>query len=109
MTQWETPPWIKIHENCGGIVRWVEAIDQPGVQWTGDCQQCLADGGVVLEEIIALFDDSDLDTATTLRDRVEAIPAEDLAELEWDDDAHVQENRRRLKDEIIEMAPEAGA
>lgn len=108
MTQWETPPWIKIHENCGGIVRWVEAIDQPGVQWTGDCRRCTQDG-IVIEQIIALFDDSDLEATTTLRDRVESISAEDLADLEWDDDADIQENRRRLKDEVIQMAPEAGA
>lgn len=108
MTQWETPPWIKIHENCGGIVRWVEAIDTPGVQWTGDCRRCRRDGGIVLEEIIAIFDDQGLE-ATTLRDRVQAIPAEQLADLSWDDDESVDENRERIRREIIEMAPEAGA
>jgi hypothetical protein len=32
--------WVKIHQNCGGLVRWVEKYDDPHVGWTGQCTHC---------------------------------------------------------------------
>jgi hypothetical protein len=32
--------WVKIHENCGGLVRYVEKYDDPHVGWTGECTHC---------------------------------------------------------------------
>lgn len=102
MPQWETPPWIKLHENCGGVVCWVEAINTPSVGYTGDCSMCRQDG-IPTEEIIPLYDGSRVETG--LRERIEACSREDLAGLRWNDDADFDTNQARLKAEIIELAP----
>lgn len=34
------PGCIKIHEGCGGHVRWVEAVQRPGIGYHGECLEC---------------------------------------------------------------------
>lgn len=34
--------WAKIHEGCGGLCRYVEAVDVVGTGWTCECLHCEA-------------------------------------------------------------------
>lgn len=91
------PKWtdcVKIHENCGGIVRWVEAIDQPGVGWTGDCTHCTADA-IPVERIIPI-------RGLEHRDALQ-LSVDELRELEWDDDDTWNHNQKRLGSEVEEL------
>lgn len=88
------PKWTectKIHENCGGIVRWVEAIDQPGVGWTGECLAC-GEEHIVVEEMLPI---RGLDTETAFE-----ASREDLRELEWDENDTWRHNQKRLAKEV---------
>lgn len=87
------PEWkrcVKIHEDCGGLVRWVEAVNTPGVGYVGECLECRRDR-LSIEDIIPL------------KMRREDVPLEDrdtLAGLEWDHDASFADNQRRLSEEV---------
>jgi hypothetical protein len=91
MPMWEKNSHAKIHEGCGGLVRWVEAIGTPGVHYTGECLECDTEG-IPTEQIIPietrdgsvgleLYNDADLET---------------LRDLEWDEDDSFDENQERL-------------
>lgn len=77
----------KIHEGCGGIVRWVEAIDRPGVGWTGECRHCDTEG-ITVEQMLPI---RGLDIETAFE-----TPRERLAELRWDEDDTWNHNQKRL-------------
>ena len=85
---------MKIHEGCGGLVRWVEAVKRPGVGYTGHCLHCDTEG-IVVERIIPVK-----------RAKVEAGVFLDnydfkaLRKLEWKDEDSFEENQERLKNEI---------
>jgi hypothetical protein len=81
---------VKIHEGCGGLVRWVEAVDTPGVQWQGECLHCHSER-LVIEEILPL------------KMRREDVPIGDiqtLRELEWNDETTWQNNQERISEEL---------
>jgi hypothetical protein len=71
---------VKIHINCGGQVRFVEDLDQPGVEFTGECLYCETTS-IPVENCIYIYED-DLPGDLTKHDIVET-PATDLAELHW--------------------------
>lgn len=95
MPQWEHTAFAKIHEGCGGLVRWVEAIDQRGVGYTGECRGC-HDQRISIEDIIPIRSDPQ----QTGQQLVDDVDRETLAELVWDDDAEWNDNQLRLRDEI---------
>jgi len=81
---------IKIHEGCGGMVRWVEAIDKPGVGYFGECMNCGDE--LVVEQIIPIEDIEVLEA--------NRVKIDEKAELEWNDDSSWDENQEQLKQEI---------
>lgn len=86
---------VKIHENCGGVIRWVEALDMPGVGYTGDCIHCPAEH-IVVERMIPVerFDVNE----------VCGMPKEVLEGLEWDHDEDFETNQERLESELSRYA-----
>ncbi|AAM88760.1 hypothetical protein PhiCh1p87 [Natrialba phage PhiCh1] len=89
MPEWEF--CAKIHEDCGGVVRWVEAVDTPGVGYQGECLGC-GETEIVVEAIIPIEDLGPSDV-------LELNPA-DLDDLRWDYDADFDENQERLLQEV---------
>jgi len=86
----------KIHENCGGLIKWVEAIHTPGVGYFGKCERCTEDG-ILVERIIPI------ETAQPeLGVLIENGDHESIAELRWEDKDSWEENQERLKQEIEE-------
>ena len=62
MPEWED--CAKIHEGCGGIVRWVEAVHWKGVGYYGECLHCGEDH-LTVEEIIPL-ENTSIEQATEI-------------------------------------------
>jgi hypothetical protein len=93
--RWRNHSVAKIHEACGGLVRWVEAVDRPGVGWTGECLDCGREN-IPRERMIPLDLDSD-EQAVLL---VNETDREILARLEWNEDADWTENQNRLREAI---------
>lgn len=93
--QWPHTTHAKIHEGCGGYVRWVEAFDQPGVGYTGECLWC-GHSRIVVEDIIPIKARPDQTGYQLVKD----VDPDTLAELEWDDDADFEENQKRLREVI---------
>ncbi len=82
---------VKIHEGCGGVCRWVEAVLRPGVGYHGECLACGADE-LPVEQMIPMPKEMSVTEAT-------ATP--DLESAEWDDDADFDENMHRLYEEYL--------
>lgn len=82
---------VKIHEGCGGIVRWVEAINTPGVGWHGECLHCGAEC-LPIESLLPVRG-LDMETARNASTR-------ELRGLEWDDDDTWRHNQKRLAKEV---------
>lgn len=79
----------KIHKGCGGVCRWIEAIDHPGVGYTGDCTAC---------------DDTNLPTEAMIpiegvpnQQLLRVAPCSTLAQLEWDEQSNWETNQERLR------------
>ncbi|TKX54679.1 hypothetical protein EXE43_20525 [Halorubrum sp. SS5] len=88
------PKWtdcVKIHENCGGIVRWIEAIDRPGVGWTGKCTHC-GERNIVVERMIPV---RGLDHSEAFQ-----LSTDQLRQLEWDESDTWRHNQKRLGKEV---------
>lgn len=81
----------KIHEGCGGRVRWIEAIDTLGVGFHGECLYCDADR-LPQEDIIPV------DCFTP--ESITRVPRDTLAELEWCDNNYWDTNQDRLEEEL---------
>jgi len=96
MPRWESSTHMKIHVGCGGLVRWVEAYDQPGVGYTGECLGCSCDR-VPVESILP-FEIPDDEACVELYGRVEA---HDLREFEWDPEEHEYDGRQAAFRELI--------
>lgn len=94
MPQWED--CLKIHENCGGLVRWVEAVHDPHVGYYGNCLACGLDD-IVVEQIIPIKEAKPEAGVILEKD------SSRLADLEWDDDASWNENQERLKEEVKQL------
>lgn len=100
MTNRWPPGTVKIHENCGGLVRWVEAIKTPGVGYHGECLRC-HDDRIVVEDILPLLVEQDDVYPTDIRDQNDH---DTLAALQWDDDADWDENQERFQQEVSGLA-----
>lgn len=90
------PGTMKIHEGCGGLVRWVEAVRTPGVGWTGECLTC-HDEQIVVEDIVPIQTEAD----EQIPELVNAMDRDDLAALAWDDDADWDTNQTRLREVLV--------
>jgi len=91
------PRWdncIKIHEGCGGLCKWSEAIETPGVGYFGKCMACQS-RRIVVEEMIPV-EKSKVEAGIFLDNDEPEI----LADLEWDEDSTWEENQERLSEEI---------
>lgn len=95
MPKWESNAYAKIHECCGGLVRWVEAYDNPHVGYTGQCVEC-GEEGVVVEDIIPVR----CPEGKIATDVYNSAELEELRGLAWDDDADWEENQERLQSVI---------
>jgi len=87
---------VKIHEGCGGVCRWVEAVDRPHVGYTGECLHC-GRRNLPVEEMIPLEDFSG-------RQLLRVAPTDALAGLEWDEYDDWESNQARLRaivDEVV--------
>jgi len=82
-TRWSAQTHLKIHQNCGGLVRWVEAYDQPGVGFTGECVTCHTDG-IPVERILPF----ELPDGMACVEAYNALDIEDLRGFEWDPEEH---------------------
>lgn len=93
--RWQHTSHAKIHEGCGGLVRWVEAVDQPGVGFTGECLECAREH-IPVEDIIPIRSD----TGQSGMELVSDVDQDTLADLEWDEDAEFTDNQTRLREAI---------
>lgn len=91
MPRWEHPAHTKIHEGCGGVVRWVEAVHRQSVGYTGECLEC-GEKNIVIEDIIPIeAPDFDLKKGIWTSDL-------DVREgLEWDEAVDWESNQERLR------------
>lgn len=82
---------VKIHENCGGVCRWVEAVERRGVGWTGECIVC-GEENIPCEQMIPLraFD----------HEEILQVDPGDLRDLEWDKGTDWDANQDRLTSEV---------
>lgn len=87
---------MKIHEQCGGLVRWVEAVETPGVGWAGHCLRCDTEG-IVVEHIVPIQTES----GEHPHEIVNSADLDTLADLEWDDNADWDANQTRLRQEVL--------
>jgi hypothetical protein len=96
--------WVKLHAGCGGLVRYVEAYDDPHVGWTGQCCHCDRDG--IVEEHIVFITEPAIPEQSAREFAMEGPPASTLADLEYPlavqerdgFDAAQRELRERLRD-----------
>lgn len=88
------PGCIKIHEGCGGHVRWVEAVQRPGVGYHGHCLECDA-SRLPVEEIVPVR----LPDDTRQAYEHEYWTEHDLGEwreLAWNRDQEFEANQQRI-------------
>lgn len=95
MPRWESYEFAKIHECCGGLVRWVEAWQTPGVHYTGECIEC-GEENIVMEDIIPVR----LSPEQHVTEFMNKHDHEDLRQLEWDEDDRWNLNQRRIAEEL---------
>lgn len=84
---------VKIHAGCGGVCRWVEAVERPHVGYTGECLFCDTTN-IAVEQMIPLED-------FTERQLLRVSPTDTLAGLEWDEHDDWESNQARLR-EIVD-------
>lgn len=88
---WPKTSYVKIHEGCGGVVAWKEAIGTPGVGFTGECDTCTAER-IPKEQIIPIEVRNDEE----YRREIMEIPASERRDLEWDEDDEFRHNQKQL-------------
>lgn len=93
---WPKTSFVKVHEGCGGIVRWVEALDKPAVHYTGECRQCGRED-LTREEILPIRIAESYEEA---RKKIRQMTVEERAKLEWDEDDEWKHNQQRLTEEV---------
>lgn len=98
MREWRRS--VKIHQGCGGICRFVEAIDQPNTQWTGECLRCHTDN-LPLEAMIPV-EETNVDRMEDInfQEEIRDTPIEKREQLEWNDDQNWYGNQQRLREEL---------
>lgn len=82
---------VKIHEGCGGICKWVEALHTPGVGYYGECLHCSATQ-LTIEDMVPV---SNVDP-DTLRD----VPIDQRKQVDWNDGEGWLKNQERIKEEL---------
>jgi hypothetical protein len=87
---------LKIHDGCGGLVRWVEAIDTPGVGFTGECVSCY-DTDLPKERIVPVEAPAGTDERASVLAMCEP---ERRQYLRWDDDEDWETNQARLRAKV---------
>ena len=83
---------MKIHEGCGGLVRWVEAVNTPGVGYFGECDHCNT-RRLVVEEIVPV----ELPDGMRYEEFVEQHDPDDYADVYWDEDADWESNQSQIE------------
>lgn len=89
---------IKIHEGCGGHVRWIEAVRRPGVGYHGECLEC-GEGMLAVEQIIPVELPDDVRQAReheywgTRRLKV-------WRDLSWDGGVDWETNQQRIQERL---------
>lgn len=78
-TRWPKTTHLKIHQHCGGMVRWVEAYDDPHVGFTGQCLEC-GEEGIVVEDILPF----ELPDGMTCCEAYNQADLEDLRSFLWE-------------------------
>jgi|GEM_PF-5544296 len=86
---------IKLHENCGGLVRWVEAVHTPGVGYFGECIGC-GESDLVVEEIVPV-EVPDGERIAEFKERAGGIGRDAVS---WDDESDWDANQERLQEQI---------
>jgi len=71
---------VKIHRKCGGIVRFVEDLEQSGIEFSGECLHC--ETTKIPEENCIYLYEEDLPDELSKKDLVETA-ASTLRELNW--------------------------
>jgi len=92
---WPKTSFVKLHEGCGGVVAWREALGRPAVHFTGECQHCDADA-LAQEQILPVEVHGNDEYRRAVRD----LPLAERAALAWNDDAEWRDNQQRLAREI---------
>jgi len=95
MPQWDN--CMKIHEGCGGLCKWVEAIETPGVGYYGKCMACQT-GQILVEQMIPI-DRAKVEAGVFL----ENGEPEKLDDIKWNKKDSWEENQERLKQEIVDI------
>lgn len=96
--------WAKIHDGCGGLVRWVEAYARPGVGWVGECLDCREEN-IVEERIVFVTDPAVPEEIGDAQDLVDE-PKDALAELEYPMDVQESEGFDAAQDALYEQIEE---
>lgn len=94
--RWESHSHLKIHEGCGGVVRWQEALREPGVGYTGYCLECHEEG-IVVEEILPF----EVPDGMHWADCYDAIDIADLRAFEWDPEVYDYDGRQAAFRELV--------
>jgi len=97
------PRWegcLKIHEGCGGQVRWVEAYETPGVGYHGECLHCDTEG-LVLEDIIPV--ESGKAKRIVQNNAFSSEQQQALARIEWNEDQSWEKNQDRIKEALLDV------
>ncbi|MFC4553518.1 MULTISPECIES: hypothetical protein [Halorussus] len=96
--------WAKIHEGCGGLCRFVEAWDSPGVGWTAECLSCGTEG--IVEEHVVFVTDPAVPHEDGVQALVDEVPPSDRADLEYDVDLQQREGFRAAQDDLRDQLGE---
>jgi len=78
---------VKIHEDCGGVCRWIEAVTRPAVGYTGQCIRC-GEENIPVERMIPV-ESLDHEEAFTTDPSI-------LSELAWDEGKDWETNQARI-------------
>jgi len=81
---------VKLHANCGGICRWVEAVETPGVGWFGECRHC-GQSGLPKEAMVPV---------ETAVQELMAVPLDERREAGWEESGPWDWNQWRLCDQL---------
>lgn len=86
---------LKIHEGCGGHVRWVEAVRRPGVGYHGDCLGC-NETELPVEQIIPIELPDDVRQARE-HEYWDEFDLDTWRRLVWNDDRDWERNQYRIQ------------
>ena len=96
--------WAKIHDGCGGLVRFVEAWNRPAVGWTGECLHCGSEN-IPEEHVVFVTDPAvpeEIGDVTELVDE----DVSDLSALEYPMDVQERDGFAAAQDALREQIQE---